>query len=224
MPPSEPERDAVARTLAAMLMASQIKRGGQVHPETILTEIGALAGFAAQISIRRAVIERQGLDPDTVLVEVVTKNGERYYFSDLLNAILFENETAPPYCIWSYVTAAVPQESRMLLPDVSEIVSFAARTIGTRLYGVPRLPPSHMPHSPPRAALDAHWRLVQSELIASGRDPAEWPFDLAQAAQWQMYTSRDTLALPLAAAIVMEAAIPMSKIDPQTVLGALRRK
>ena len=62
---------------------------------------------------------------------------------------------------------------------------------------------------------------MQREFDASGREAAEWPYDLAYAAQWQMLTSRDRVALPLAARIVMEAAIPMSKIDPKTVPGAL---
>ncbi|MEA2989317.1 MAG: hypothetical protein QOG83_2028, partial [Alphaproteobacteria bacterium] len=69
-------------------------------------------------------------------------------------------------------------------------------------------------------ALDEHWRLVRDEFVASGRSPSEWPYDLAVAAQWQMVTGRDMLALPLAVTIVMEAAIPMSKVDPTTVPGA----
>jgi hypothetical protein len=61
---------------------------------------------------------------------------------------------------------------------------------------------------------------VQRELSVSNRAPSDWPYDLAFAAQWQMLTSRDHLTLPLAAKIVMEAAIPMSKFDPLTVPGA----
>src|SRR5262245_32048909 len=214
------EREAVGRNIAAVLLAKQIRRAGRVHPETILTEIGALAGFAAQIAIRRSVIAPQRLDPSDVLVEVMSKNGEKFYFSELLNAMLFENVTKPPYCLWRYVSAAVPEDSRLLLPDLAEIVSNAARTVGTHRYGIPRLPSAHMPAKLPRAAVDEHWRIVQHEFVASRRNPAEWPYDLAWAAQWQMMTSRDQLALPLAAAIVMEAAIPMSKIDPASVPGA----
>jgi hypothetical protein len=35
-----------------------------------------------------------------------------------------------------------------------------------------------------------------------------------------MLTSRDRLPLPLATKIIMEAAIPMSKVDPRTVPGS----
>ena len=220
MLPQDPERDAFGRSIATMLMAQQIKRTGQVHPETLLTEIGALAGFAVQMSIRKSVIERKRLDPDTILIAAATQNDEVYYFSDLLNWMLFENMEQPPYCVWAYVSAAVPPESRLLLPDMSEIVSHAARSIGTRQFGVPRLPREHMPQKMPRAALEEHWRFVRAEFDTSGRDPSGWPYDVAAAAQWQMLTGRDAIDLPLAARIVMEAAIPMSKVDPRTILGA----
>jgi hypothetical protein len=220
MPSIDPEREAVGRSIAAVLMARQIRQGGQIHAETVLTEIGALAGFAAQMSIRKGVIEPQGLEPNALLVEIVTKNDEKYYFSDLLNWILFENLDAPPYSIWAYVRDAVPERSKDLLPDVPEIVGRAARTIGTTQFGVPHVPAAHMPQTTARAALQANWRAVQRELVVTGRDPSDWPYDLASAAQWQMLTSRERLPPPVAARIVMEAAIPMSKIDPLTVPGA----
>jgi hypothetical protein len=220
MLPQDPEREAIGRSVATLLMAQQIKRTGGVHPETLLTELGALAGFAVQMSIRKSIIERQKLDPGTILVEVATKNDEVYYFSDLLNWMLFENMAHPPYCVWAYVSAAVPPESHLLLPDMSDIVSHAARSIGTRQFGVPRLPHEHMPHKLPRAALEEHWRFIRAELEGSGRDPSQWPYDVAGAAAWQMLTGRDTIDLPLAARIVMEAAIPMSKVDPRTIIGA----
>jgi hypothetical protein len=220
MLPQDPEREAIGRSIAAVLMAHQIKRTGQVHPETLLTELGALAGFAVQISIRKSVIEPQKLDPDTILIAAATKNDETYYFSDLMNWMLFENMDEPPYSVWAYVAAAVPGENRLLLPDMSEIVSHAARSIGTRHFGVPRLPHEHMPLKLPRAALEEHWRFIRAEFDATGRDPSQWPYDIAAAAQWQMLTGRDTIDPPLAARIVMEAAIPMSKVDPRTILGA----
>ena len=74
----------------------------------VLTEIGALAGFSAQMSIRKSMIEPQQLDPNEILAEVVTRNGEKYYFSDSLNWVLFENLAQPPYSIWAYVQDVVP--------------------------------------------------------------------------------------------------------------------
>jgi hypothetical protein len=220
MLPQDPEREAVGRSISALLMARQIKSSGQIHAPTLLSELGALAGFSVQMSIRKAIIEPQKLDPDTLLVEALTRNGEKFFFSDLMNFMLFENMEAPPYSVWAYVADAVPADTWMLLPDIPEIVSNAARSIGSRRFGVPRVPPPHVPHKLPRAALDEHWAMVRDELIASRRDAAGWPYDLAAAARWQMLTGRETLELPLAATIVMEAAVPMSKVDPTSVPGA----
>jgi len=214
------EREAAGRTIATLLAAKEIRQGGPVHLETILTGIGALAGFAAQMSVRRAIIEPRKLDPNEIMPEVVTTNGEKYYFSDTLNWIVFENLTQPPYSIWAYVLDAVPQASRALLPDMEDIISYAARMIGTPRFGVPRLPSAHMPRITPRAALAQLWTEVLGELRALARAPSDWPYDLACAARWQMLNGSDRLALPVAATIVMEAAIPMSKVDPATVPGA----
>ena len=116
----------------------------------------------------------------------------------------------------------MPEAERGLLPDMGEILSHVGAHASARArFGVPRLPAAHMPHMLPRAALAAALAARCSRsLHASGRAPADWPYDLAVAAQWQMLTGRDRLALPLAARIVMEAAIPMSKVDPRTVPGA----
>jgi hypothetical protein len=216
----DPEREAAGRTIATMLVANEIRQVGPIHLQTILTEIGALAGFAAQMSVRKSHHRPQKLDPDEILPEVVTTNGEKYYFSDTLNWIVFENLARPPYSIWAYVLDAVPQASRASLPDMEDIVSHAARTIGTARFGLPRLPAAHVPHRTPRAALAQHWTEVQQELRAAARKPSDWPYDLAFAARWQMLNGRDRLALPLAATIVMEGAIQMSKVDPKTVPGA----
>jgi hypothetical protein len=220
MLPIDPEREIFGRTIASVLMAAEIRRSGKIHPQTVLTQIGALAGFAAQMAIRKAIIAPQNLDIAEILPSVVTKNGERYYFSDTLNWTVFENTATPPYSVWAYVRDIVPEGEQGALPDVAEMLGYAARTIGTNRFGVPRLPAEHMPQMMPRAALAQHWQAVQREFEASARHPSEWPFDLAYAAQWQMATSRDRVPLALAARIVMEAAIPMSKIEPATVPGA----
>src|SRR5262249_24589454 len=123
------------------------------------------------MSIRNGVIEPQSHRTDSLLVEVTARSGEKFYFSDLLNWILFENMSEPPYSIWAYLCARVPEDVLPRMPDLADIVRYAARTVGTRRFGVPRLPPEHMPKIMPRAALDAQWRMVREELIASARSP-----------------------------------------------------
>src|SRR6185369_1891063 len=97
---------------------------------------------------------------------------------------------------------------------------FAARMVGTREFGVPRVSREHLPHRPARVTLNENWHSVHETLARAGRPPMAWPFDLARAAQQLVRACEGKLALPLAAKLVMEAAIPMAKVDPQTVQGA----
>ena len=215
--PNDPARDAIAAHINDMLLTAH-RKAGPFHPESILIEIGALAGFSAQMALRKGIIEPQNLDPRQILVGAVTKTGETFYFSDAMNWILFERMDEPPYSIWSYVAGAVGDVEN--LPDVIETVRFAARMVGTREFGVPRVRREHLPHRMPRVTLNQNWQQVHDSLARAGRPPMAWPFDLARAAQQLVRACEGKLALPLAAKLVMEAAIPMAKVDPQTVQGA----
>ena len=109
--PKDTARDAIAAHINDMLLAAH-RKAGPFHPESILTEIGALAGFSAQMALRKGIIEPQNLDPRQILVGAATKSGETFYFSDAMNWILFERMDDPPYSIWSYVAGVVGDTSR----------------------------------------------------------------------------------------------------------------
>ena len=215
--PNDPGRDAVAVHVNDMLLTAH-RRLGPFHFESLLVEIGALAGFSTQMALRKGIIEPQNLDPRQILVGAATKSGETFYFSDAMNWILFERMNDPPYSIWSYVAGAIGNTETV--PDVIEVVRFAARTVGTREFGVPRVPREHMPRRSPRATLNENWQRAHDILARASRPPMAWPFDLARAAQELMHNPAGKLPLPLAAKLVMEGAIPMAKVDPQTVPGA----
>lgn len=218
--PTGDRRESLTAQIIEAVTTHHLDQESRVHPETLLTEIGAVTGFAAQIALRKEVIEPRGLDPSEILVEAGSRRGEKFYFGDALNAILFERMDEPPHSIWSYVAGAIPDPGADTLPDVIEIVRHAARTAGTREFGISRLPIAHRPHRPARRALNQNWQLMQRLLLTARQPPGDWPFDLALAAQRLMLMSRELLALKLAATIVMEAAIRMAKIDPKTVPGA----
>jgi hypothetical protein len=72
----------------------------------------------------------------------------------------------------------VPLEQHRLLPDIFEIVGNAARSIGTRRFGVPRLPAEHRPRKLPGAALEEHWRFIRAEFNASAAMHRNGPMTL----------------------------------------------
>lgn len=121
---------------------------------------------------------------------------------------MFENLARPPYSIWAYLLDAVPQASRAFVPDMEDLVGHAARTIGTSVCRDCRRSTRRVGAALDRGAgategLRAHrLRLALRPRLRRALADAH---------------GRDRLAQPLAAKIVMEAAIPMSKVDPATV-------
>ena len=218
--PTDDSRESLTAQIIEALTTHHLAQETRLHPESLLTEIGAVTGFAAQMALRKGVIKPQALDPSEILVEAGSKRGEAFYFGDALNTLLFEQMEKPPYSIWSYIAGIVPNPSADTLPDIIGIVRHAARTVGTREFGNPPLPAAHRPHRPPRRALNQNWQLAYRALLDAGRPPMDWPFDLALAAQRLMLMNRDALPLKLSATIVMEAAIRMAKVDPHSVPGA----
>ena len=77
-----------------------------------------------------------------------------------------------------------------------------------------------MPRRLPFELLDKFWNPVRNYLAASTSSPSQWPFVLAFAAQLVMLNTKGIIEPGIAARIVMEAAVPMSKVDPRRVRGA----
>lgn len=177
------------------------------HIESVLTALGALAGFACQMAVRE-VAKRHKL-PRPPLVEVKTKDGGVYYMGDMLNAPL----AGSPLSVWNLVAGAATRAGSPP-PDLRAIFAHAAGTLGTPQFGVPRVPSGNAPGDTPLAYLRIFWpqNLVLFERLCD--DPMHWPVACGLAAQAMIDQGNNVLDPGLAAAIVMESAIPMSKIDP----------
>jgi hypothetical protein len=246
--PWGPEEEVAAATAVnslqhLLLNAAKDQRG--VHVETMMTIAGALAGFSAQHAIRETVV-KTGKLPESggrnlnggAFVVVSTANGETYYFGDLLNSYLIpQNHPLGPgqYTLWSFLAAAVQDSGgKPLSPqEVGEIFKNSTATAGSPQFGVPRLPEAHRPRWSPREALNAFWPLaveaLSSEANVPGRKgqrlaPSHWPAAIALTAQKLIKLSKEALDPALSMRIVLEAAVPMSKVDPKTVPQELAKK
>jgi hypothetical protein len=81
---------------------------------------------------------------------------------------------------------------------------------------VPRLPANHQPHELPRQALLRLWPKVRVLLLKPNFSPCIGRWNSARRTEADPHGERHARS-DLAAKIVMEAAIPMSKLDPITV-------
>jgi len=209
-----PGPDHVATQIEQWL-AKELRHVPNVRCETILTVVGALAGFAAQHGIWEAVVKPGKMALQQAFVVVETRSGETYFFGDFLNNIL---ATPKPehLSVWRIVGGAAKAMGALELPDLTPIFKHCAETVGTSQFGVPRLPDNHMPAMLPRDALTRFWPQAL-KMLKVGSDPLTCAVDVATAAEQLMLSMKGEIDPALAARIVMEAAIPMSKLDPLTV-------
>jgi hypothetical protein len=242
-PPWPQEDNVVAQfalTNLQKFFLDALKNDRGIHVETLMTVIGALAGFSAQHAIWETVVKSGKLPvhggdkhDSGAFVMVGPVGGETYYFGNLLNSYLVNEskEIAPlgpgPYNLWGFLAAVVVNNGREPLTSeqVSEIFSNVATTIGTPQFGQPRSPVGHEAQIMPRDALKTYWpsaKIVLSRDDAPGAkgrrlSPAYWPMVIGIVGAKLIDLSKKVLDPALSMRIVFEAAVPMSKVDPKSV-------
>ncbi len=229
----------------APFYATTISRDGKVQLESLFSITGALAGFAAQYAVRQEMADAGGIDahaalaaqapgspidpaahPDGVVI-AQAQNGERYYFSDRINRLLMPDrlESMSAYSVLGGQALRLGV-ARSDLPDCLAIVERAVGAIGAPEFGAFHGPAGHTPAISARQAIEIFW---PATLTAFTREPVSpvagfkllpprfWPVALATVAATYMEMAKSALAPALSLAIFMEAAIPMSKIDQDTI-------
>lgn len=188
-----------------------------ISPETILSAAGALAGFAAQEAIWEGVVRPGKMSAAQALVCVKTISGETYYFGGFLNTILASTREGQ-LSIWRLVAGAAVKAGVSSLPLLEPLFAHCAETVGTPNFGKPKLPSNLVLKELPRESL-RHWNFVKTILVTAGVEPLHWPLEIGVAAQNLILQAKETVPADIAALVVMQAAISMSKVDPKTVPG-----
>jgi hypothetical protein len=201
-------------TRIADWLMRELKDQRGIHCETLLTVIGALAGYAAQQALWEGMVKPGKLAIAQAFKVMETPSGATYFFGDTLDSLLTSME--PKHVsVWKIVAGGVLAAGGDHLPDVNDLLRHSAATAGTSAFGLPRLPDDHLPSILPRAAVERFW--PGARLLLSLSDPLQWPLLMAHAAQKLMLAMKGSIAPDLAVKIVMEAAVPMSRVDPTTV-------
>lgn len=195
------------KELAERMMAAMSTERG-VHIESILGALGSLAGYSCQASVR-AQARSQGLDETARFVRAEGADGKVYFFGDALNKPLAEDA----YSVWGIAAGGAQLAGCADIPDPGEVFAHVARTVGSAEFGLPRLPPGHPMHDTPLNYLEAFWPEVFPMISRFCAGPEHWPILLGLAIQEIMGRGRHALDPCLALKIVMECAVPMSKVD-----------
>jgi len=203
-------------------LQGELRRGRDVQQEAVLCALGALAGYAAQQAIRETLVKTGKLTLDQAFAVIETRSGEVFFFGELLNAVIVAKDAARisssngaaggHASIWKIVSEAGRDAGAINLPDVTDIIKNCAATVGRDEFGIPRVADAHMPDILPREAVSRFWPAARRKL--AGKDPMSWPLHLALAARSLIISLQHAVRPDIAVQIVMEAAVPMSKIDP----------
>ena len=210
--PSAVESRDLTRPILDWLTAEIGDESGGIHCETAMTVLGALAGFAAQQAVW-AGIAALGTPQQLVFNTIGTKSGETLYLSDLVNEILVSKGEPPS--ILAIVAGAAAKCGGRDFPDIKGIFSNVSETMGSALFGRPRAPAGHAPRILPRDALTRYWRTAHS--FVDRDHPPMKPRWFALAAGSLLIKMQKSCPADISFYLMMEAAVPMSKIDPATV-------
>lgn len=184
--------------LNRLILAMRDKRG--VQAESMLCALGALGGFACQMAARG-----KGAP-----LEAREAGGKTYYFGPGINKPLAESPTS----ILALAKGAANAMGVMETPDIQDIFKHAIDTMGTNRFGIPRVPEKNRPRDLPENYARALWPVLIPTIKLFCKDPAEWPIVFGYAIQQVMKESEKVLNPGFAVKLVMEAAVPASKIDP----------
>ena len=184
-----------------------------VHIESLLTILASLGGFSCQMSIRDGLVKTGRISEDKAFVVVGCKNGKKYYMGDLLNEYVATSRLS----IFTLVGGAWEQTGGKHKPDINNIFKHVANTVCSEEFGKPRVPDNHRAGDLPINYVKTFWPKVLPILQEECDSPIHWPLFFGLALQQAMIMGKDVLNPDIAFSIVMETAIPMSKIDPQEI-------
>lgn len=178
-----------------------------IHPESLLTCLGALAGYACQACVRQTAA-LPGADPRKYALRAVeSSDGTTYLDGDALNVPLAES----PLSVWALIGRAV-QKLGKPLPDIEAIFRHVTQTVGTSEFGIPRVPDGHRPRQPAIVYLKQVWPQILPIAQRFCNRPAQIPVLFGIALQRAIEQTQDVLSPTLSASIAMECAVAMSKV------------
>lgn len=186
-----------------------------IHIETVLSALGAFAGYGCQAGIREGLIKTGKMTEEEAFIIIKTTDGEIFYYGDFLNEPLLSTEEGR-VSVFALTAGAALHAGAKELPDIEDIAANSAKNVGYESFGVPRLPPQHMPKELPIEALQTHWEELRKLLEAFSPEPLFWGWEFATIAQKFIVDGKAVLDPAIAVKIVMEAAIPMSKVNLKT--------
>ncbi|MES2205891.1 MAG: hypothetical protein V4525_03730 [Pseudomonadota bacterium] len=185
-----------------------MKNESGVHVESLLCALGTLAGYSCQASLRAQAKSRHLAD--IVVFKIIkTKDNQKFFFGDALNNLLANSQ----YSVWELAAGAAQHAGAKEFPDLNDIFQHTTSVLGSNLFGIPRVPENHKAHDYPINYLKLLWPMLFPTLELFCPNPENWPILYGLAIQEAIEAGKSVINPTLALTIIMECAIPMSKVD-----------
>lgn len=183
---------------------------GVVHIPELFSILGSLAGYSCQASMREEFAKKRGVSEREVFTGVETKDGRTFFYGDTVNKALVE-------WIWPKTEAVIKQLGGTPALNQDEVFGHVASTLGTKDFGVLRVPAGYRPleATPDRYAAILWSDYLRALELYTG-DPFEWPMIFTVAIQDALQTYKGDLESSIAETLILESAVIASKIDAKT--------
>jgi hypothetical protein len=179
----------------------------RLHARSLLCALGAVAGHACQASVRAQAVAA-GRSPEAPFKVTQGEDGRRYLSGDAMNGPLAEHKMS----VWNLAAGAAQLHGTQALPNLDEIFEYNASVVGTQTFGLPRLPRDQPVSGTPIEFAKRMWPTAQASVIRHTANPRLWPIAAALAVQEAIAVTKEIISPEIALRIVMESAIPVSKI------------
>jgi len=186
-----------------------MKKDGVVHIDSLLVALGSLAGYACQAGLRAQAAAKGEPESAVLLVAGGTSDGRKYYFGEQLNKRLAESATS----VWRLSAGAAQAAGCTIFPDLHEIFKRVSGAVGNADFGTPRFPAGHSSRDIPLNYVRAMWPVLLPIIQKFCPDPEHWSILLSLSIQEAIAAGKAVIEPDIALVLVMEAAVPMSKVD-----------
>lgn len=182
-----------------------------VHLEKAFGIVGSLAGFSCAIvaALRHDSSTDQEFGKRTYS-PVRTQNGETLYFGDFINEPLIEDKAS----FYRQIASRAATLGANKPFDLKDIFAHHAGLVGAPKYGKPRMPKGHILEQLPLDLVIEHWPDLLPILNRYDDAYAGWPISWGATGAQLMEMSKEVMPAQNALTIMMECALPMSKIGP----------
>ena len=228
--PYSARRGTIAIEALRQMLLRRLKGTHGVHPQTLMSAVGSLVGFAAQNAALEAgeiLSRRRDLVAPKSLLLHRTPKGQRFLFGSWVNAPLLAGygHAAPlqRFLVQGMARSGLKPAD---MPNFKAVEARVSALVGSPGFGVVDAPEGHAPAALPRELVKALWPQARRIMVAPmpmefNDEPAlheaHWPVLTSVVAGALMTLSAAKLDPRIAAELAMESAIIAARTDPELI-------